>query len=252
MKKENTLDYGNWVPVKMIVIPALLSLISLLIGLKNHGFLVGFVMFGVIALYFGISSYIFSKDDKRFQDQVEQLVMDHITWDGKGKALDIGCGNAPLSIKLAKKFPTAKVTGIDYWGKNWDYSMQVCQKNAEVAGVSDRVDFQHGSASSLPFDDDTFDLVVSNLVFHEVQDVKDKRIPLHEALRVLKPGGIFVLQDLFLLKAYFGTPQDLISLLRSWGVKEVEFIKTCDEDFIPGLVKLPFMVGALAILKGVK
>ncbi len=252
MKKENTLDYGNWVPAKMIVIPALLSLISLLLSLKACGFLLGFLLFGLVALYFWIASYIFSKDEKRFQDRVEQLVVDQITWHGKGKALDIGCGNAPLSIKLAKKFPTAKVTGIDYWGKNWDYSMQVCQKNAEVAGVSDRVDFQHGSASSLPFDDDTFDLVVSNLVFHEVQDVKDKRIPLHEALRVLKPGGIFVLQDLFLLQAYFGTPQDLISLLKSWGVKEVEFIRTCDEDFIPAIVKLPFMVGALAILKGVK
>lgn len=252
MKKEKALDYGNWVPVKMIVIPALLSLISLLLGLKTYGFLLSFVLFGVIALYFGIASYIFSKDEKRFQDQVEQLVVDHVVWDGKGKVLDIGCGNAPLSIKIAKKFPTAKVTGIDSWGKNWDYSLQVCQKNAEIAGVSDRIEFKQGSALSLPFDDDTYDLVVSNLVFHEIQEIKDKRVPLREALRVLKPGGIFVLQDLFLLKTYFGTPQDLTSLFKSWGVKEAEFIRTCDEDFIPAIVKLPFMVGALAIIKGVK
>jgi hypothetical protein len=40
--------------------------------------------------------------------------------------------------------------------------------------------------------------------------------------------------------------------LRGWGVSQVEFIRTCDAAFIPGFVKLPFMVGTLAILRGIK
>jgi ubiquinone/menaquinone biosynthesis C-methylase UbiE len=38
----------------------------------------------------------------------------------------------------------------------------------------------------LPFADEHFDAVVSNFVFHEVKDVKDKRAVIKEALRVLK------------------------------------------------------------------
>ena len=53
--------------------------------------------------------------------------------------------------------------------------------------------FQKASASKLPFADESFDVVVSNLTFHEVKDVKDKREVVREALRVVKKGGIFVL-----------------------------------------------------------
>lgn len=130
--------------------------------------------------------------------------------------------------------------------------MQVCQKNARLAGVADRVSFKHGSASVLPFEDASFDLVVSNLTFHEVADVADKRQCIQEALRVLKPGGTFVLQDLFLLRSIYGTPEELVNIIRGWGARDVAFIRTCDEAFIPAFVKLPFMVGTLAILRGKK
>jgi hypothetical protein len=61
-----------------------------------------------------------------------------------------------------------------------------------------------------------------------------------------------VLQDLFLIKAYYGKLDELIKAVRGWGIQEVEFIRTCDEPFIPKLVKLPFMVGTLGLIKGIK
>jgi ubiquinone/menaquinone biosynthesis C-methylase UbiE len=130
--------------------------------------------------------------------------------------------------------------------------MQMSNQNARLSGVSNQVSFQHGTASALPFDDNSFDLVVSNLTFHEVRDESDKRQCIREALRVLKPSGKFVLQDLFLLKSYFGTSEELVKLVHNWGVSEVEFIRTCDQPFIPKWIKLPFMVGTLAILRGRK
>ncbi|MBI9051079.1 MAG: class I SAM-dependent methyltransferase [Anaerolineaceae bacterium] len=249
---KNEIEYGNWVPQKMILIPIILGITILMPGLFHWGFIIGGLIFLSIGIYFTIAWHLFSAKGGNIQDQVQELLVNHIDWQGAGNVLDIGCGNGPLTIKLAKRFPEANITGLDYWGKNWNYSIQVCEKNAQLAGVAERVSFQQGSAVQLPSEDNSYDLVVSNLTFHEVMQAKDKRDCIQEVLRVLKPGGIFVLQDLFLLKAYFGTPQELLDLMRLWGVSDVEFIRTCDEPFIPGLVKLPFMLGAVSILRGKK
>jgi ubiquinone/menaquinone biosynthesis C-methylase UbiE len=87
-------------------------------------------------------------------------------------------------------------------------------------------------ASNLPFDDDTFGSAVSNLCFHEIADTKDKRLVLREALRVVKKGGSFSFQDLFLIKQVYGEKDDLIATIKSWGIAKVEFIETHNAPFI--------------------
>ncbi|MHC1782364.1 MAG: class I SAM-dependent methyltransferase [Anaerolineaceae bacterium] len=251
-RKTQGVNYGNWVPGKMIIVPGVLGVIFLGLGLLHWSFLIAAAVFLGVGAYFYTARHLFSPIGGNIQDKIQDLVIQHIEWHGKGKVLDIGCGNGPLSIKLAQRFPEAEITGMDFWGQNWDYSIKMCEENARLSGVEDRVSFRKGSASSLPFEDACFDMIVSNLVFHEVKDVNDKRISIREAMRVLKPGGVFVLQDLFLLHPYYGTPGELIKTIKGWGVGEVEFIRTCDEAIIPGFVKLPFMVGTLAILRGIK
>jgi ubiquinone/menaquinone biosynthesis C-methylase UbiE len=118
--------------------------------------------------------------------------------------------------------------------------------------VGERVSFQRASASKLPFEDGRFDAAVSNLVFHEVGDTKDKREVIREALRVVRKGGFFAFQDLFLWKAIYGEPDELLATIRSWGVTRVEFVKTCDAPFIPKALRLPFMVGRIGVIKGEK
>jgi ubiquinone/menaquinone biosynthesis C-methylase UbiE len=173
-------------------------------------------------------------------------------WDGAGKALDIGCGNGPLTIRIAKKFPDCEIMGIDTWGASWEYSKTVCEKNAALEGVSERVGFERGSAASLPFEDETFDMVVSNLVFHEVRDVREKSRLIQEALRVVKPQGRFVFQDLFLWKQVYGDTDDLLKRIWSWGIASVTLLDTSISDFIPRSLKLPFMLGTVGILYGQK
>ena len=97
-----------------------------------------------------------------------------------------------------------------------------------------------------------FDVVVSNLVFHEVRDVADKRLLLKEALRVLKKGGIFVFQDLFLWRRIYGDVDDLIGVIKGWGIAEAHFSPTNAAPFLPTALKLPFMLGAIGIIVGVK
>ena len=86
---------------------------------------------------------------------------------------------------------------MDYWGAEWSYAKDQCEKNARAEGVADRVIFQKGDAAHLDFPDGTFDAAVSNFVFHEVRSEKDKRKIVREALRVVKKGGSFAFQDLF-------------------------------------------------------
>ena len=180
------------------------------------------------------------------------MILDELEWDGKGRIIDIGCGNGPLTIEAAKKYPDSLVTGIDYWEGMWEYSMDVCMKNAKIEGVEDRVEFKKASASDLPFESGYFDAAVSNLVFHEVKDTADKKLVVKEALRVVKKGGFFAFQDLFHEEKIYGDIDDLLDDIEDWGVEEVYFTDTRESEFIPKALKLPFMVGSIGIIHGKK
>lgn len=245
-------DYGNWVSTKFIYAPGIIGLVFLGLAFLFPILIILAVLFLLISLYFTYARYLFAPGGGNVQDKIRDLLLARLTWDGKGRALDIGCGNAALTIKLAQKYPEARVVGIDYWGKNWEYSKSTCETNAKIEDVSDRVTFQKASASRLPFEDKSFDVIVSNLTFHEVRDTKDKREVIREALRVVKKGGIFVFQDLFLIKQAYGDTDDLVRTIKGWGIEKAEFIKTRDEPFIPRALKLPFMVGTIGIITGKK
>jgi len=245
-------DYGNWVATRLVYVPAAIGLIFAGLAVPFPLLAVLAAIFLLIALYFAYARYLFSPQGRNVQNQIRGLVAPHLEWDGEGQMLDIGCGSGALAIELAKKYPRAQVTGIDHWGGSWEYSREVCARNAEIEGVSGRVAFEQGSAAALPFADETFDAVVSNLTFHEVGGVKDKKELIREALRVLKKGGPFTFQDLFLWKQVYGEPQDLVRAVKSWGVSEVELINTSESSFIPAALKLPFMAGTIGILAGRK
>jgi SAM-dependent methyltransferase len=250
--RTDQLDYGNWVSVRIFY--ALGALAILLLGLS---FVFPLVIVGAIASlvalgYFTYARYRFSLRGGDLQAQIRELVLHHIEWDGEGRALDIGCGNAALTIYVAKRFPNARVTGIDYWGGKWEYSRDVCERNATIEGVADRVNFQKASASALPFEAGSFDAAVSNLVFHEVSDTKDKRDLIEEALRVVRKGGAFAFQDLFLVRRLYGDVEDLLEVIGSWGIESVELLDTANSGVVPKALRLPFMLGAISILYGTK
>ncbi len=253
MKAANTpeIDYGSWVPRKLISIPAVLGLAFLVLSTLSAFFLIGAFFFLLIAAYFTYAAYQLSPKGGNLQAKIRDLVFSHLRWDGEGKLLDIGCGNGALAIEAARKYPRAQVTGIDYWGGKWEYSQRDCERNAGIAGVAQRVAFQKASASKLPFAEGAFDAVVSNLVFHEVQDAGNKREVVKEALRVLKKGGVFAFQDLFLVKRIYGSPSELLAAIRGWGVADVHCVNT-SRQFIPPALRLPFMLGSIGIIHGRK
>lgn len=250
--KAEVPDYGNWVSARLLYIPATMSIILAGISWIIPVISVAAVIFFLCFAYFAYARYRFSPQGGNIQARIRGFVLDHLEWDGEGRAVDIGCGNGPLSIMIAKKYPNARVTGVDSWGGAWEYSKGVCERNAEIEGVMERVVFQKASASALPFTDECFDAAVSNLTFHEVRDFRDKREAIKEALRVVRKGGSYAFQDIFLWKMVYGEVDNLLETIRSWGIERVEFVNTSRAEFISQALKLPFMVGTIGILYGKK
>jgi SAM-dependent methyltransferase len=243
------------------VTPAIVAGVFLVLAVVTRVFRVDWLCFGQLgvaalaalaAAYFAYARHLLAADDGEVQARVQELVLDNLAWEGSGDALDIGCGNGPLTIALAAEFSDAHVTGIDCWGESWEYSQDVCETNAANQGVDERTTFRQASAADLPFADDSFAAVVSNLCFHEVRNAHDTRELLREALRVLEPGGAFAFQDLFRLKGSFGPVDDLVATVRGWGIQSVEYLDTGNSDFIPKALRLPFMVGSMGVLHGTK
>ncbi len=102
--------------------------------------------------------------------------------------LDIGCGAGVDSLIATRMVgPRGLVRGIDLVPEMLDRA----KKNAGLVGA-ENVEFAEGSAEELPFPDASFDVVISNGVFNLVVD---KVKALEEVMRVLKPGGRFMLAD---------------------------------------------------------
>ena len=255
---DQSVDYGNWVPKKMLIALFLLtSLFGAATFLPIHTIVR--VLLGILAvatllllLYMYYSYRVFSANRGLFQKKIRGVVLENLAWDGKGNALDIGTGAGALAIGVARKYPDAEVTGIDYWGKGWNYAKEMCEKNAGIEGVGERTVFQKASAASLPFGDGEFDAAVSNFVFHEVKDASDKRDVIREALRVVRKGGVFSFQDLFRVRKLYGDMDNLLATIREWGIEEVYFTDTCDLVEIPRLLRNPMMLGEIGVIYGRK
>lgn len=109
-------------------------------------------------------------------------IYDYLSDKKYGNLLDVGCGTAYL-IGLLSKTHEAKHIGLDL---SSEMIRQARAKNIEGAK------FVVGKSDELPFEDNTFDVVTCSQSFHHYPDT-DKA--MKEVLRVLKPGGIYILSD---------------------------------------------------------
>ena len=251
-------NYGNWIRRRKIYFFWGIGVLSLLVAmvpvylLIRVLLLISAVIFIGLGVYLNYVAYQFSAKGGGFQEKLWQVVLEHLFWDGDGRALDIGTGNGPLAIRIAKKYPGAQVIGIDYWGQDWEYSPNICEENAALEGVSERTEFKRASASGLPFGDEHFDAVLSHFVFHEVADAADKRDVIKEALRVLKKGGAFSFQDMFLDEKLYGKRDDLVKTMQNWGLQEVRFLDSHEILSIPALLNTSRTLGNCSIIYGRK
>ncbi len=110
--------------------------------------------------------------------------------DAQSKLLDVGCGSGTTAMWLSREFG-CQVAGLDLSGVRIANAQESLE--AQSAEVQGRTEFHKGSATDLPFAENTFTHAWSQAtVYH----VPDKEAVLREVYRVLQPGGAFVFDDL--------------------------------------------------------
>ena len=114
---------------------------------------------------------------KRFIDMLRETGFE------KARILDAGCGGGDVLIKLEQACPEAKMVGIDLS----EPLLDMARAAAERAGVAGRVSFQTGDVQAMPFEDGSFDVVISLNMLHYVDDPVAM---LNEIERVLAPQGV--------------------------------------------------------------
>jgi arsenite methyltransferase len=143
-----------------------------------------------------------------------------VRWRGDERVLDVGCGRGLILVGAARHLSTGRAVGVDRWiqGAMSGNQPEAALRNATIEGVGDRVEVKDGDARELPFDDDTFDVVVSNFVVHEMDSGADRERMLREIVRVLKPGGQLALVDFI----FTGTAA---RLLQSYGARDAHRVR---------------------------
>lgn len=105
-----------------------------------------------------------------------------------GTMLEVPVGTGVLTMPVYETLPEADVTCLDYSPD----MMERAKRQAKKRGL-ENVRFMQGDVRKLPFDDDSFDLVLSLNGFHAFPD---KEAAYRKVFRVLKPGGRLILRDM--------------------------------------------------------
>jgi ubiquinone/menaquinone biosynthesis C-methylase UbiE len=105
------------------------------------------------------------------------------------RGLDVGTGPAQIPIKLLVRIPHLKFIGLD----RSRTMLASARRNAESAGVSERLALLAGDGHSLPFPDHAFAMVISNSVLHHARAPVEL---LRELFRVAAPEAPVLVRDL--------------------------------------------------------
>ena len=121
--------------------------------------------------------------DKESAEKWLNDALSSIPDDFKGKLLEVPVGTGVLTMPMYKKLSAADITCLDFS----DEMMSNAQKRAQALKIHN-VSFVQGDVGKLPFENESFDIVLSLNGFHAFPD---KDAAFKETSRVLKPGGIF-------------------------------------------------------------
>ncbi|MDU5027827.1 MAG: class I SAM-dependent methyltransferase [Negativicoccus succinicivorans] len=248
MKQSNFIDnktkadYKNWVPKRLLKAKIAESIVCLILFilfgasdliLQGRQRTIWGIILGLAALILLFFSIMLShmyrtfdyKGKRKLAKTIIEGVAEYVEIPDGGVGLDVGCGSGALTIVCAKRNPKATMVGCDIWsgGYKGEFSKKLCQDNARAEGVTN-VSFENGNAVKLPFEDESFDAVTSNYVYHNITG-KNKQKLLLETLRVLKKGGVFVIHDL-MSKSRYGDMNKFIEKLKKDGYEDVQLIDT--------------------------
>jgi len=109
--------------------------------------------------------------------------------------LDVGCGRGLIAIGFARSCASHRIEAIDVWNQDEipGNDPEWVLENARREGASN-IKVKYGDAREIPYESDRFDLVVSNLVIHNLPEQEQLKA-CFEMHRTLKPGGLLLYSD---------------------------------------------------------
>ena len=190
--RDETFDFG-WGPGWMngLAIAALVCLAGAILAILTLPGLwpVAFLLVGMAVLLVAGNTIMrgFRRLDQVVLPMVDLLSGDH------DLVLDAGCGSGRTSIALARVLKAGRVIGLDRFDAAYidDGGRALLDRNLGLAGLLDKVAVEIGDLTAMPFGDATFDAAVSTHVYDHLG--REKARALSETLRVLKPGGRFLM-----------------------------------------------------------
>ncbi len=133
------------------------------------------------------------------------------------RVLDLACGTATLTILLKQNQPQAEIVGIDGDPK----ILGLAKEKAGRKGFE--IQFDEGLSFDLPYQNESFDRVVSSLFFHHLTR-ENKLKTLGEIKRVLKPRGEFHIAD-------WGIPANSLMRFGSYFIQLLDGFETTADNF---------------------
>jgi ubiquinone/menaquinone biosynthesis C-methylase UbiE len=125
----------------------------------------------------------FGRPGGRFLNTVQVETVLDLLGDKPLSVLEAGCGTGRFTYNMARA--GHRVTGLDYSPA----MLETCAKRGAEEGGAENVELVEGSIFELPFDDNTFDAVLS---VHVLMHLPEHDAALLELLRVVKPGGLVI------------------------------------------------------------
>ena len=198
----------------LLIVAALgiLSLITKLLGVWSREDVIAVIAWPLITagLSCGAMGLWMVYDSKLGKVREREHFLDKLVWRGDERVLDVGCGLGLFLIGAAKRLETGRAVGIDLWQAE-DLSGNTpagTLDNATIEGVADKVEVHTGDARKLPFDDASFDVVLSSAALHNIYDAGERQTAVREIARVLESGGRVLIVDVRHINQYASTLRD--------------------------------------------
>jgi len=194
---RSLIDFGYtwpWTHGHLIVLGAATALLVLAWWRRWHW--LPKMVFGVVAVW-AIAAFLVVQTVFRYND-LPTIPTPAFLSSGAARALDLGAGSGRSTIMVLLERPKTTVVALDDFSATYirDHGPEKLKANLRAAGVEGRAEVVSADMRKLPFENATFDALVST---YAIDHLPPGDIPgaLAEAARVVRPGGEFLLEVMY-------------------------------------------------------